>query len=250
MVRQIAVILTIVVAVVAAGTAKSEQKPKTYCIGYLSVRSPNMEKGFFPAFRKGLRERGLVEGKNTVIEALYAKTDNRRLPSLAAELLRHRPDVIVTGGGGAALAVKRLTKTVPIVMAEATAPLATGIIANLARPEGNVTGLVRRTPNEFAKDLQLLQEALPGLSRVAVLWNPRGPASTIGWKMLQGPAQELGIRLHSMEVRTEGDLGKAFEGARAAGAQAVFVTPGPRLDPRLIIDGVRRNHLPSFAPAR
>ncbi len=241
-------ILAITFAILAfTQPAYAQQAGKVYRIGYLSVRLAEQEKNYFPAFRQGLRELGYVEGKNIVIEARYANRNNDRLPALAAELLRRKVEIIVIGGGAAALAVQRLSKTIPIVMAEATAPVARGIVSNIARPGGNTTGLARRTLETFGKYLELLKETLPGLARVAVLWNPKGPASTLGWRSLQGPARKLGIQLHSMEVRGTGDLEKAFSQARAARAGALYVTPGPRVDQKSIVKLILKNRLPSIA---
>ena len=224
---------------------EAQQAGKVYRIGYLSVRSPEQETRFFPAFQQGLRELGYVEGKNIVIEARYANRDNDRLPALAAELLRRKVEIIVIGGGGAALAVQRLSKTIPIVMAEATAPVARGIVTNIARPGGNTTGLSARSVEIFGKYLDLLREIVPGLTRVAVLWNPNGPASTLGWRSVQGPARKLGIQLHSMEVRGTGDLAKAFQKALDARVEGLYVTPGPRVSQKLIGDLTLRARLPA-----
>ena len=225
--------------------AAAQQAGKVHRIGYLSVRSAEQEKRFFPAFLQGLRELGYVEGKNIVIEARYAHRDNARLPALAAELLRRRVEIIVIGGGAAALAVQRLSKTIPIVMAEATAPVARGIVTNIARPGGNTTGLSARSVEIFGKYLDLLREIVPGLTRVAVLWNPNGPASTLGWRSVQGPARKLGIQLHSMEVRSTSDLDKAFQEALDARVEGLYVTPGPRVSQKLIGDLTLRSRLPA-----
>ena len=122
MIWKIAVFVASFAILASAEPAYTQQAGKVYRIGYLSVRSPEQEKGYFPAFQQGLRKLGYVEGENIVIEARYANRNNDRLPALAAELLRRKVEIVVIGGGGAALAVQRLSKTIPIVMAEATAP--------------------------------------------------------------------------------------------------------------------------------
>ena len=227
--------------------AQAQQSGKVHRIGYLSPRSAEREKFYFPAFRQGLRELGYVEGKNIVIEVRYANRNQDRLPALAAELLRRKVEIVVTGGGAAALVVQRLSKTIPIVMAEATAPVKRGIITNFARPGGNTTGLARRTPEIFGKYLELLKETLPGLARVAVLWNPKGPASTLGWRSVQRPARMLGIQLHSMEVRNTRDLEKAFREALAARAEAIYVTPGARINRKSMVKLTLKSRLPSIS---
>jgi len=111
-------------------------------------------------------------------------------------------------------------------MAEATAPVARGLVQSLARPGGNTTGLSRRSPKVFGKWLELLKETVPNLSHVAVLWSPKGPASRLAWNAIQPPARQLGLQLHSMEVRSPNDLDKAFQDATRARAGALVVTPG------------------------
>ncbi len=247
MVRQIVIVVTAFVILVSAHSAPAQQAEKVYRIGYLSVRSPEQEIRYYPGFLKGMRDLGYVEGKNLVIEARYANRNNDRLPALAAELLRLKVEIIVIGGGGAALAVQRLSKTIPIVMAEATAPVARGIVTNIARPGGNTTGLSARSVEIFGKYLDLLREIVPGLTRVAVLWNPKGLASTLGWRSVQRPARKLGIQLHSMEVRSNGDLAKAFQEALDARVEGLFVTPGARVSNKLIADLLLRSRLPAVA---
>ncbi len=206
--------------------AEAQQAEKVYRIGYLSVRSREREKGYFPAFQQGLRKLGYVEGKNIAIEYRWAAGRRERLPALAAELLGLKVELIVTGGGAAARAAQGASKTIPIVMAEATAPVARGLVQSLARPGGNITGLSRRSPEFFGKLLELLKETVPNLSRVAVLWSPKSAATKLGWNSIQLPARQLGFQLHSMEVRSPNDLDKAFQDANRARAGALVVIPG------------------------
>ena len=220
-------------------------------IGYLSVRSRENEKGYFPAFQQGLRNLGYVEGKNIIIEYRWAAGKRERLSSLAAELLRHKVELIVTGGGAAARSAQQASKTIPIVMAEATAPVARGYVQSLARPGGNTTGLSRRSPEEFGKLLDVLKEMVPNLSRVAVLWSPKAPASTFGWNAIQLPAQQMGLQLHSMEVRSANDLDKAFQDATRAGVEAFVITPGVHAwlgtTQKRIADLVAKSRLPAIS---
>ncbi len=245
--KKIAFFITAFAILVSTIPAEAQQAGKIHRIGYLSVRSPEQEKRYFPAFQQGLRELGYVEGENIVIEARYANRNKDRLPALAAELLRLKVEIVVTGGGAATRAVQRLSKTIPIVMAEATAPVARGLVKGLARPGGNTTGLSARSVEIFGKYLDLLREIVPGLTRVAVLWNPKGPASTLGWRSVQRPARKLGIQLHSMEVRSNGDLAKAFQEALDARVEGLYVTPGPRVAQKLIADLLLRSRLPAVA---
>ncbi len=226
--RTIGLISTLVLGLLAGPLpAEAQQVGKVYRIGYLSVRGgPEAEKGYLPAFQQGLRELGYVEGKNIVIEYRWAAGKRKRLPALAAELLGHNVKIIVTGGGAAARAAQRESKAIPIVMAEATAPVARGLVQSLARPGGNTTGLSRRSPEFFGKLLEVLKGTVPDLTRVAVLWSPKHPASIIGWNAIQPPARQLGLELHSMEARSPNDLDKAFQDANKARAGALVVMPG------------------------
>ncbi|MFQ5853739.1 MAG: ABC transporter substrate-binding protein, partial [Candidatus Binatia bacterium] len=221
--------------------ARAQQPGKIHRIGYLSVRWPDTEKSYLPAFQQGLGDLGYLEGKNIVIEYRWAERRGReRQSALAAELLRHKVELIVTGGAGAAREVQRLSETIPIVMAEATAPVARGLVQSLARPGGNTTGLSMMPPELFAKWLELLKEIVPNLYVVAVLWNPNTTTSRLGWNSIQLPARQLGIQLHSMEVRIPDDLEKAFEDAARAGAAALVRVPGSRI-------GANRSRLADLA---
>src|SRR5438034_6744446 len=154
---------------------------------------------------------GWIEGQNVVIERRYAENRVERLPELAAELVRLNVDVIVGIGTLAPLAAKRATSTIPIVMTAAGDPLGSGLIANLARPGGNVTGLSLMVPDIAGKRLELLKEILPRLVRVAVIWNAGNPYPAIVFKEAQTAAQRLGIEVQSLEVRSPDDFNGAFE---------------------------------------
>src|SRR5881628_88505 len=156
----------------AAPLAVDAQQPgKVARIGVLWQGSSASGPHIREAFRQGLRDLGYVEGQNIVIEYRYAEGKAERLPDLAAELLRLKVDVIVAGGTLAPLAAKHATRTIPIVLAAAGDPVGTGLVMSLAKPGGNVTGLSNLSRDLTAKRLQLLKEIVPGLSRVAVLWN-------------------------------------------------------------------------------
>ena len=232
----------------------AQQAGKVYRIGYLSVRGPEREKGYLPAFQQGLRDLGYFEGKNIAIEYRWAEGKRERLPALAAELLGLKVELIVTGGGAAARAAQGASKTIPIVMAEATAPVARGLVQSLARPGGNITGLSRRSPEFFGKLLELLKETVPNLSRVAVLWSPKSAATKLGWNSIQLPARQLGLQLHSMEVRSPNDLDKAFQDANRARAGALVVMPGLNTGIgtswKRIADLAAKSRLPAISTSR
>jgi putative ABC transport system substrate-binding protein len=155
-----------------APPAYPQQPEKVPRIGYLTAASPSTISSRIEAFRQGLRELGYVEGKSIVIEYRYAEGKLEHLPSLAAQLVRLKVDVIVTGGPGATLPAKEATVTIPIVMAQDTDPVRNGFVASLARPGGNITGLSVLSPELSGKRLEILKEVLPKLSRVASSGGP------------------------------------------------------------------------------
>jgi putative ABC transport system substrate-binding protein len=155
---------------------------------------------------RGLRVLGWVEGQNLTIEYRWAGGQVDRLPELAADLVARKVDVIVAGGELAIRAAKQATSTIPIVMAISGDPVGTGLIASLARPGGNVTGLSMISPELATKRLELLKETVPGVSRVAVVWNPAIPAKALDWKHTEAAADRLAIRLRSVEVRSPTEI--------------------------------------------
>jgi len=194
--------------------AEGQQAVRVARIGVLTPGDPFSlsERPLFEVFRQGLRERGWVEGQNAVIEWRFAEGKNDRLPDLAAELIRLKVDVIVAVAGPATRAAKQATMTIPIVATAISDPVGQGFVASLARPGGNLTGLATQFPELAAKRLALLKEALPAVSRVAVLWNAANPGNVIILRAVQAAARTLGITLQSREVRGPND----FEGVFAA----------------------------------
>jgi len=231
-----------------AGAARAQAPAKVRRIGLLSPSSPSLAALVLQAFRRGLRDLGWVEGKNMIIEYRYAEGSTDRLPDLAADLVRLNVDVIVVSSAPAAVAAQKATRAIPIVIAAAGDPVASGLVENLARPGGNITGLSQMTHETAGKRLELLKEIVPKLSRVAVLWNAQGGGSASSWKELQNPARQLGIQLHSIEVRSPSDFDKAFEDATRARAGALFVTAEPVITTNLerIAGLAARSRLPSI----
>ncbi len=210
-----AMVLALVLALLATPlAAHAQQAQKVYRVGLLSTtRSTTAEASHLEeAFQQGLRELGYVEGKNILIDRRYSEGRPERLPDLAAELVRLKVDLIVAIAAPATRAAKQATTTIPIVAIAVTDPVAQGLVASLARPGGNVTGLATFFPELAAKRLELLKETLPRVSRVAVLWNAANPGNAIIWKEVQVAARTLGVMLQSREVRGPDD----FEGAFAA----------------------------------
>ena len=174
-----------------------------------------------------MSELGWVEGKNVVFEHRYADNRLERLPELAADLVRLKVDVIAAAGTLAPLAAKRATSTIPIVMTAAGDPLGSGLVASLARPGGNVTGMSLMAPDLGGKRLELLKEVLPRLARVAVLWNAANPYSALVFKETQAAGRTLGIEVQSLEVRAPDDFDGAFEAARRQRPDALITVEDP-----------------------
>jgi putative ABC transport system substrate-binding protein len=209
------------------GAVRAQAPAKVRRIGLLSPISPSDTALWHQAFRLGLRDLGWVEGKNISIEYRYAEGRHDRLPDLAADLVRLKVDIIVATVTSDALAAQKATTAIPIVVAGGGDPVAFGLVESLARPGGNVTGLSQMSLELAGKRLELLKELVPKLSRVAVLWNPQGATSTLNWKEIQLPARQLGVQLHSLEVRSSNEFDKAFEDATRARAGAIFIMPDP-----------------------
>jgi putative tryptophan/tyrosine transport system substrate-binding protein len=205
------------------------QQGKVPRIGLLVPGSASSYGTRIEAFRKGLRELKYVEGQNVNIEYRYAEGRLDRLTELAAELVRLRVDMIVTSGNASVRAAKKATTTIPIVVSNTNDLVGPGHVVSLARPGGNITGLTNMAPELAGKRLELLKEAVPKLSRVAVLWwnDPTDPGHSASWKESQLSARELRLQLHSMEVRNLSDFERAFEDARKARSDALAVTPSP-----------------------
>jgi putative tryptophan/tyrosine transport system substrate-binding protein len=206
--------------------AHAQQPMKVPRIGFLHSSSRSSESARVEAFRQGLRELGYVEGKNIIIDYRYAEGQLDPLPAFVADLVDLKIDVLVTLGTPPTVAAKSATKTIPIVMIAGDA-VGVGLVDSLARPRGNITGISDLTHHLSGKRLELLKETVPKLSRVAVLWNPDGPGSTLGWKESQLASRELGLQLHSMAVRTLYAFEGAFEEATRTGNGAVIQTGNP-----------------------
>jgi len=205
--------------------ARAQQSGKIRAMGLLSPasRSPSV----VPALFDALAELGWIEEKNLVVERRYAENRLERLPELAAELVRLNVEVIVATGTLGPLAAKRATSTIPIVMTAAGDPLGSGLVASLARPGGNVTGISLMAPDLGGKRLELLKELLPRLARVAVLWNAANPYAAIVFKETQAAGRTLGIEVQSLEVRGPDDFDGAFDTARKQRPDALITVEDP-----------------------
>jgi putative ABC transport system substrate-binding protein len=210
-------------SLLATPLATEAQEARGHRIGFISSASSSSMAARDEAFRQGLRALGYVVGQNITIEYRWADGQNERLPGFAAELVNLKLDVIVTHGVVATRAVKQATTTIPIVIAAADDPLATGLVASLARPGGNITGLSVVTPDLTEKRLELLKEILPGRTLVAVLWNSSNPISEQELRKTEAAARALGLQLHSLGVKDPGELASAFSSMKRERAGALFV---------------------------
>jgi putative ABC transport system substrate-binding protein len=248
-------------AVIAGGllaaplAAEAQQAGKVYRIGYLAsnlAASPQLHE----AFRQGLRDLGYFEGRNVAIEYRDGEGKLERLPALAAELVALKVDVIVTGGGTpAALAAKQATRILPIVFTAAADPVTDGLVPSLARPGSNVTGLSLLFPELVGKRLEQFKQAVPGVSQVAVLWQPGGLGERTEMDMLKEAevaARALGVRLLFVEARRPADFDRAFSDMTRAGAGALSVLPSPTFlyERRRLVDLAAKNRLPTVFPLR
>jgi putative ABC transport system substrate-binding protein len=220
-------------------------------IGFLSGGSPTTTSpARYEAFRQRLRELGYVEGKNIVIEYRWVEGKLDRFPALAAELVRLKVDVIVTWGPTATLAAKEATNTIPIVMANDADPVASGVVASLARPGGNITGFSTLSPELSGKRLELLKEIVPKLSRVAVLGASTSTSSALALKETELAAGVLGVRLQYLDVLDPKDIETAFREAVKGRADAVLVLPTAVLSSQRkeIVDLAVKSRLPAIYP--
>ena len=234
--------------------AEAQPAGKVARIGYLAPNlavNPHLPE----AFRQGLRDLGYVEGRNLVIEIRSAEGKLERLPALAAELVALKVDVIVAGGTPAALAAKQATTTLPIVVSAAGDPVTSGLVTSLARPGGNVTGLSMLSPDLVGKCLEQLKQAVPGVSRVAVLWQPGAVPERTEKDILQGAevaARALGVQLQFVEARGPEEFDRAFSEIIRVRAGALTVLPSSMFisERRRLVDLAAKNRLPAVYSVR
>ncbi len=219
-------ILLVVMLLAVAVIAQAQQAKKIPRIGFLSASRPQPQ---HEAFRQGLRELGYVEGQNTVIEWGFAEGNLDRVSHHAVELVRLTVDVIVTGGPSATRAAKEATSTIPIVMAFDNDPVGNGFVTSLARPGGNITGLATLAPEISGKQLELLKEIVPKLSRVAILGTSTQPGNAQALRETELAAGSLGVKLQYLDVLGPKDIETAFRAAGKGRAAAVLMLVPPRV---------------------
>jgi putative ABC transport system substrate-binding protein len=221
--RKLAGILaTLVLFVGCVGMAQAQQPTKVPRIGFLFGSSPSAQLARVEAFRQGLREAGYIEGQNIIIEYRYSEGKLDSLPALAAELVRLKVDVIVTGGPVSTRPAKEATSTIPIVFAQDGDPVANGFVASLARPGGNITGLSTLAPEISGKRLELLKEIIPKLSRVAVLGTSTISGNAQALREVELAARAFGVQLQYLDVLDPKDIETAYRAAGKGRADAVL----------------------------
>lgn len=238
-------------AVVPAGVHAQPSRPRR--IGVLSPFSPDTTREWHEALEAGLAEAGWTAGGNLAIDYRFAGGATERLPALAAEMVNGEVDLIVSEVTEASWAAKKATGTIPIVMVAVGDPVAAGLVANLARPGGNVTGLSQNIVESSGKRLELLRLVVPDLAEVGVLWTSEDENSALSWREVQAASTRMGLRARSLEVRTAGDLQRTLDGI--TGLRGLYIVPGPLFVANLqaIADAAKARrmasvfHLPEYA---
>jgi putative tryptophan/tyrosine transport system substrate-binding protein len=245
--RTLGLLITLTLGCLVVPLTDGQPVGKVPRIGVLGPRLPAAFVTEIEAFRQGLRELGYTEGQHLVMEYRYGEGNVERLPALAAELVQLPVDVLVTWTTPAIQAAHRATTTIPIVMATSGDPIQTGFVASLARPGGNITGLTILSAELSAKRLELLTQLVPGLARVAVLWNPANPAIVLEWQATQEAGRRLGVQVQSLEIWGGDDVARAFAAATPEHAQALHLTTDPLFATHRaqILDLAARSRLPT-----
>jgi putative tryptophan/tyrosine transport system substrate-binding protein len=234
-------------------TLPGQQTARVPQIGVLAVGSREGRAFLIDGFLRGLRELGYVEGQNILIEYRFSDGRDDRLPDLAAELVALKVDLILVSGTPASFAAQQATSTIPLVMGGLAAnPVETGLVASLAHPGGNITGMSIMTSQLSGKRLEMLKAIVPGLARVAVLWNPRNPTYGPVLGELEAAAQILSLELQRLEVRVPEDFDGAFEAATGQHAGALVVPADPLTTnrPKIIVDLAAKHRLPTMMDLR
>ena len=249
--RPQALALVAVLGLLAPLCAGAQSASKPYRVGFVSMRSGPADNPHLDAFRQGLRDLGYLEGRDVALQVRYARGSPGKLPEIVAEMIRLKVAVIVTQSGVAALAAKRATRTIPIVMVSSGDAVKQGLVASLARPGGNVTGLTMISPELSRKRLEILREMVPKLSRVGVLWcGPGEPLGESEWEETRAAAGVLKVQPASLPVHGTPDPTRAFAAAAQQRLEAIIVLDCARLHSRSaqIVDLARENRLPALYP--
>ena len=244
MTRRACGMLLLALAALSPTLSTSEQATKVFHIGFLRPDAPDF---LLDAFREGLRDLGYIEGKNIVIEQRWASGHYDTVPALADELVRMNVDIIVTSATPGALAAKRATNTIPIVIASSADPVASGIVASLAHPGGNITGLTLMNDELAIKRLEILKETVPRISRVAVLWSTSNPTYTRMIERIKAAAPLIRLQVEVVKVASPEQLDQALVEVKKSHANAMFIFEDPvfRANSARIVEFAARNRLPT-----
>ncbi len=248
--RRVASIGLLAFGILAGSLTAAAQQPGTvFRIGFLGgVATPSKAERPPSVLRQALQELGYVEGKNVIFEGRWAEGKIERLPDLAAELVRGKVDVIITIGGPPAEAAKHATSIIPIVIVAAGDPVGTGLIASLARPGENITGITDQAIELIPKRLELLKETVPKASRVAVLWNSADRAMTLRYRQVETAARALGVRVQPFGVRDPSDFDGAFSTMNRDRPDAIFIISDAltSIHRKRVLDFAATNRLPAM----
>jgi putative ABC transport system substrate-binding protein len=246
--KRLALYCLLIIVLLITDLAAAQQAKKVPRIGFLVASNSSANSDRIEAFRQGLRELGYVEGKNIVIEYRAAEGKLDRLPGLAAELIDHNADVIVTAGPADTRAAKKATTTIPIVMTFDNDPVGNGFVASLARPGGNITGMSTLAPELSGKQLELLKEIVPKLSRVAVFGNSTNPGNGLALREIERAAGALKVKLQILDVLNPRDIEAAFRTASKGRDEAVLVLGSPVVNSQRtqLVDFAVKNRLPAI----
>ena len=209
--------------------AQAQQPGKLPTIGFLGAATPSTTSPWISAFVQRLREFGWIEGRNIAIEYRWAEGRTERFAEIAAEFVRLKVDVIVTHSTAPVVAAKRATAVIPIVFAAVSDPVGTGLVASLARPGGNVTGLANQLSDTVGKKLEVLREVVPDLRRLAIIANVGNPAAVLEMGEAQAAARKLGLEVTTPEIRRAEDIAPAFEALKDR-ADALYICPDPLMN--------------------
>ena len=242
--RVIGLAVVLALSFLLAQLAEAQEAARVWRVGFLSSESRSDR---YQAFVRGMRELGYVEGRNFVMDARFADGQAESLSRLAMDLVQAKVDVIVTAGSYAARAAKQATASIPIVMGAASDPVSSGLVASLARPGGNITGLSLNAVDVSSKHIEFVRSVMPKVAHVAVLTNPSIPAHLDIVKTLEAAAQQVGIRIVAVYARTAEEIQRAFSSLESAGAEAVIVVIDAFFDSRRrqITELAARKRLPS-----
>ena len=246
------VVLLIGLALASVHLVEAQQQKRIPLVGVLVAGSPSSMATRINAFQQKLRELGYTEGRNIVVEYHYASGSYDRLTALVTDLVRSKADVIVTWAIPVTQVVKDATRTIPVVMAGGGNPVETGLVASLARPGGNITGLASIQNELSGKRLELLKESFPKISRVAMVLNPEGQVPTRGYEEVEGVAKSLKISIEFFQVRKPNEINKAFAAIAKSRVDAFLLESDPvfNINRANVIVLATKNRLPAMYPER